>query len=119
HLSYAGEPVSVGARWTEPRDAAWHEKAVPMLSPAIHEALWQAGLYAYSWHRRRVGLFLATPASDRKGAHPRRVADFAEHLGDVWRQLADNEHVRRSERGHVGGAVALAAACEALARDEL
>lgn len=119
HLSFAGEPIAVGAVRPGHSDAAWNEKAVPLLSPAIHEALWQAGLYAHSWHRRRVGLFVATPPRSRTGVHPRRVADTDEYLGDVWLRLANNEFVRRTERLHVGGAVALAQACEALASDEL
>lgn len=119
HLSFAGEPVHVGSVRPGRSDAAWVEKAAPMLSPVIHEALWQAGLYAYRWHRRRVGLFLATPSSTRKGVHPARLANFRDLLGDLWSKLAGNERVQLVERAHVGGAVALVQACEALAREEI
>ncbi len=119
HFGFAGEALTAGAVAADGRDAAWVEKAVAISSPVIHEALWQAGLYAYTWHRRRVGLFLATPPATRAGVDPEREADFRADLGDLWAELAGNASIELVAQGQVGGALALVRACEALARDEL
>jgi 3-oxoacyl-[acyl-carrier-protein] synthase-1 len=119
HFSAAGEPVLAGVLAADRRDLPWVEKAVPIAEPAIREALWQAGLYAYTWHRSRVGLFLATPPPDRTGVEPEALADFRAYLGDLWTELAGNDVLREFSHAQVGGAVALAQACEALARGEV
>jgi 3-oxoacyl-[acyl-carrier-protein] synthase-1 len=119
YYAYAGEPLIVGAVAAGDRDAAWVEKALPILTPALHEALWQAGLYDYTYHQRRVGLFVATPSPTRAGVHPELFTEFTECLGDLWTELAGNDEIHPSARAQVGGAVALAEACEALARGKL
>ena len=119
HHGHAGEPLVVGSVAADGKDAAWVEKAVPILTPALYKALWQAGLYEHTYHRRRVGLFIATPSPTRTGVHPDLLADYGEYLGDVWTELAGNAAVHPVARAQVGGAVALAQACEALARGEL
>lgn len=83
---------------------------MPLTSPAIYEAPWHAGLYAHTWHRRRVGLFLATPPRARTGVIPERHANFRAFLGDLWAELAGNDLIRCFEYAQIGGAVALAEA---------
>lgn len=119
HFGFAGEPLNVGAVASGRKDAPWVEKAVPIVSPAIHEALWQAGLYAYTWHRRRVGLFFSTPSPTRPGVLPERLANFRMYVGDLWAELAGNELVHYIEQAHVGGALALAQASVAVAKGDL
>src|SRR5690606_6255690 len=112
-------PVNVGAVAADGRDASWTEKAVPITKGPIYEALWQAGLYSYDWHGRRVGLYFSTPPERRTGVLPDFYADFRAYLGDLWDDLAGNDVIRLVERAHVGGAIALVDACEALSRGEL
>jgi 3-oxoacyl-[acyl-carrier-protein] synthase-1 len=119
HFSFGGEALNVGAIAADGRDASWVEKAVPLTSQPIHEALWQAGLYGYDWHGRRVGLYFATPSPTRTGVLPDLYADFRAYLGDLWDELAGNDMIHLVAHAHVGGALALAQACEALARGEL
>ena len=119
HFGFAGEPLNAGAIAAERRDASWVEKAVPITSPAIHEALWQAGLYAYTWHRRRVGLFFAAPPQTRTGVHPELYSEFRAHVSDLWDELAGNNLIRHVQRAQIGGALALVQACEALSRGDL
>ncbi|WP_434424818.1 beta-ketoacyl synthase N-terminal-like domain-containing protein [Nannocystis pusilla] len=119
HFSFGDEPVNVGAVAADGRDASWCEKAVPITRGPIYEALWQAGLYSYDWHGRRVGLYFSTPPRRRTGVLPEFYSDFGAYLGDLWDELAGNDQIYRVEHAHVGGAVALAAACEALATGEL
>lgn len=119
HFSFAGEQLNVGAVAADGRDASWVEKAVPLTSQPIHEALWQAGLYAYDWHGRRVGLYFSTPSPTRTGVLPDLHADFRAYLGDLWDELAGNDTIDLVAHAHVGGALALSHACEALARGDL
>jgi len=119
HFSFGGEALNVGATAADGRDASWVEKAVPLTSQPIHEALWQAGLYGCDWHGRRVGLYFATPSPTRTGVLPDLYADFRAYLGDLWDELAGNDIIHLVAHAHVGGALALAQACGALARGEL
>lgn len=119
HFGFAGEPLNAGAIAADRRDASWVEKAVPITSPAIYEALWQAGLYAYTWHRRRVGLFFATPSQTRTGVEPGLYSEFRAYVGDLWDALAGNNLIRYSEHAQIGGALAMVEACEALTRGDV
>lgn len=119
HFGFAGEALNVGAVAAHFREGSWVEKAVPITAPAIYEALWQAGLYAHPWHNLRVGLFFATPSPTRVGVHRELLARYRDHLRDLWAELAGNDVIHYVDHAHVGGGLALAQACEALARGDL
>lgn len=119
-FAYGGEQVVAGALREDSKEGPWVIRAVDMVLPTLYEALWQAQLYDHTAHEDlRVGLFLATPPADRPEIGPADHRDFVEHVQDVWSDLAQNEAVQIVDREQVGGALAIAAACEALTHGTL
>lgn len=115
-----GEEAGIPAAPVAPDlgDLPWHEKAVPLLQPALREALWSARL----WELPRDGVqgFLALPYPDRAGTSADAFPTLAAELAEDW--VPDDETPLRTDvfaLDQAGGLVAVAAAIELLAARKL
>lgn len=114
-----GEPRVIAGR--VPRDSGdlpWLDKFEELLRQPMHEALWDAGLYDLVALRQRsrglLGLFLATPRSDRAGISAPAYQEFLAQAKDLSSVHARIDQLEVTACDHAAGIGALQLAVDHL-----